>query len=45
MVLPDVFIDQSSPEDMYQQAGLNASDIEGLVLSLLGLESLKRVNS
>ena len=45
MVLPDVFIDQSSPEDMYQQAGLNASDIEGLVLSLLGLESLKLVNS
>ena len=45
MVLPDVFIDQSSPEDMYQQAGLNASDIEGLVLSLLGLESLKFVNS
>ncbi len=45
MVLPDVFIDQSSPEDMYQQAGLNASDIEGLVLSLLGLESLKSVNS
>ena len=45
MVLPDVFIDQSSPEDMYQQAGLNASDIEGLVLSLLGLESLKWVNS
>ena len=45
MVLPDVFIDQSSPEDMYQQAGLNASDIEDLVLSLLGLESLKWVNS
>ena len=45
MILPDVFIDQSSPEDMYQQAGLNASDIEGLVLSLLGLESLKWVNS
>ena len=44
MVLPDVFIDQSSPEDMYHQAGLNASHIEDMVLSLLGLEMLKQVN-
>ena len=44
MVLPDVFIDQSSPEDMYHQAGLNASHIEDVVLSLLGLETLKQVN-
>ena len=44
MVLPDVFIDQSSPEDMYHQAGLNASHIEETVLSLLGLETLKQVN-
>ena len=44
MVLPDVFIDQSSPEDMYHQAGLNASNIEDMVLSLLGLETLKQVN-
>jgi len=44
MVLPDVFIDQSSPEDMYYQAGLNASHIEDMVLSLLGLETLKQVN-
>ncbi len=44
MVLPDVFIDQSSPEDMYHQAGLNASHIEEMVLSLLGLETLKQVN-
>jgi 1-deoxy-D-xylulose-5-phosphate synthase len=44
MVLPDVFIDQSSPEDMYHQAGLNASQIEDMVLSLLGLETLKQVN-
>ena len=44
MVLPDVFIDQSSPEDMYYQAGLNASHIEEMVLSLLGLEALKQVN-
>ena len=44
MILPDVFIDQSSPEDMYHQAGLNASHIEDMVLSLLGLETLKQVN-
>ena len=44
MALPDVFIDQSSPEDMYHQAGLNASHIEDMVLSLLGLETLKQVN-
>ena len=44
MVLPDVFIDQSSPEDMYHQAGLNASHIEDMVLSLLGLETIKQVN-
>ena len=44
MVLPDVFIDQSSPEDMYHQAGLTASHIEDIVLSLLGLETLNQVN-
>ena len=44
MVLPDVFIDQSSPEEMYHQAGLNASHIEDMVLSLLGLETIKQVN-
>ena len=44
MVLPDFFIDQSSPDDMYKQAGLNANNIEDLVLSLLGLEAFKRVN-
>ena len=44
MILPDVFIDQSSPEDMYHQAGLNASHIEDMVLSLLGLETIKQVN-
>jgi len=44
MVLPDFFIDQSSLEDMYKQAGLNANNIEDLVLSLLGLETFKRAN-
>ena len=44
MVLPDFFIDQSSPEDMYKQAGLNAINIEDLVLSLLGIEAFKRAD-
>ena len=44
MVLPDFFIDQSSPEDMYKQAGLNSNNIEDLVLSLLGLENFKQAN-
>lgn len=35
MVLPDTFIDQSSPCDMYDMAGLNAADIEKKVLEVL----------
>jgi 1-deoxy-D-xylulose-5-phosphate synthase len=42
MVLPDTFIDQSSPEDMYAMAGLNAADIEAKVLKVLGVEVLAR---
>jgi 1-deoxy-D-xylulose-5-phosphate synthase len=37
MVLPDTFIDQSSPADMYAMAGLNAADIEAKVLEVLGV--------
>ncbi|SEJ14448.1 1-deoxy-D-xylulose-5-phosphate synthase [Pseudooceanicola nitratireducens] len=37
MVLPDTFIDQSSPADMYATAGLNAEDIEAKVLDVLGV--------
>ena len=37
MVLPDIFIDQMSPEDMYQVAGMNAPQIEAKVLELLGV--------
>ena len=37
MVLPDSFIDQSSPADMYHLAGLNAADIERKVLEVLGV--------
>ena len=42
MVLPDIFIDQASPKDMYAVAGLNADDIEAKVLSVLGVETLTR---
>jgi len=37
MVLPDVFIDQASPEAMYAVAGMNAAQIEAKVLSALGV--------
>jgi 1-deoxy-D-xylulose-5-phosphate synthase len=40
MVLPDTFIDQSSPADMYATAGLNAEDIEAKVLHVLGVTDL-----
>ncbi|WP_422075713.1 1-deoxy-D-xylulose-5-phosphate synthase [Tranquillimonas rosea] len=35
MVLPDTFIDQASPQDMYAVARLNAEDIEAKVMSVL----------
>ncbi len=37
MVLPDIFIDQANPADMYAVAGMNAADIEGRVLDVLGV--------
>ena len=37
MVLPDVFIDQASPSDMYAVAGMNADDIRNKVLDTLGI--------
>ncbi len=40
MVLPDTFIDQSSPKDMYAMAGLNAEDIENKVLEVLGIAQI-----
>ncbi len=42
MVLPDAFIDQAGPRDMYASAGLNAEDIEARVLSLLKLGVIER---
>jgi 1-deoxy-D-xylulose-5-phosphate synthase len=40
MVLPDIFIDQASPADMYAVAGMNAADIEAKVLSVLGVAQI-----
>jgi len=37
MVLPDIFIDQASPADMYAVAGMNAAQIEAKVLDVLGV--------
>ena len=37
MVLPDIFIDQASPADMYAVAGMNAAEIEAKVLDVLGV--------
>jgi 1-deoxy-D-xylulose-5-phosphate synthase len=37
MVLPDIFIDQASPEAMYAVAGLSAAQIEAKVLGALGV--------
>ncbi|MEM8824475.1 MAG: 1-deoxy-D-xylulose-5-phosphate synthase [Pseudomonadota bacterium] len=42
MVLPDRFIDQAGPRDMYRAARLDAADIEAKVLSVLGVEMLER---
>jgi 1-deoxy-D-xylulose-5-phosphate synthase len=39
MVLPDRFIDQATPEQMYETAGLDAKAIVTAVLSALGRES------
>ncbi|MEM6306527.1 MAG: 1-deoxy-D-xylulose-5-phosphate synthase [Pseudomonadota bacterium] len=40
MVLPDVFIDQASPADMYAVAAMNADHIEAKVLETLGSVTL-----
>ena len=42
MVLPDIFIDQANPHDMYAAAAMNAPDIEARVLSVLGVAQLGR---
>lgn len=40
MVLPDIFIDQANPADMYAVAGMNAEQIEAKVLAVLGIASI-----
>ena len=42
MVLPDIFIDQASPRDMYDIAAMNAEHIEAKVLEVLGIEALSK---
>ena len=42
MVLPDRFIDQAGPSQMYEAAGLQAEDIERVVLDALGVEILEK---
>jgi 1-deoxy-D-xylulose-5-phosphate synthase len=37
MVLPDIFIDQASPEAMYRVAGMDAGQIEAKALEVLGV--------
>ena len=41
MVLPDWFIDQGSPSEMYAEAGLEAADIVTKVLDVLGVAQVK----
>ncbi len=42
MVLPDIFIDQASPERMYEVAGMDAAQIEGKVLEVLGVSVVSK---
>ncbi len=42
MVLPDIFIDQASPERMYEVAGLDATQIEARVLAALDVAVVGR---
>lgn len=42
MVLPDIFIDQASPRDMYDVAAMNAPHIEAKVLEVLGVAQMDR---
>ena len=42
LVLPDIFIDQASPEAMYRVAGLDAAHIEAKVLEALGVAVVGR---
>ncbi|MDQ7071691.1 MAG: 1-deoxy-D-xylulose-5-phosphate synthase [Rhodobacterales bacterium] len=41
MVLPDLFLDQANPDDLYASAGLNAPDIQRKVLEVLNIAQIK----
>ena len=41
MVLPDTFIDQANPDDMYREAKLSSKDIQEKVLETLVVSTLK----
>ena len=45
MVLPDIFIDQASAEDMYTVAGMNAAEIEAKVLDVLGVARISEARA
>ena len=40
MVLPDIFIDQASPRDMYDIAAMNAGHIEAKILDVLDIADI-----
>ena len=42
MVLPDTFIDQSSPQDMYDTAAMNAEHIEAKVLDVMEIADISK---
>ncbi len=42
MILPDTFIDQASPRDMYSVAAMNSEHIEAKVLDVLGVGTLPK---
>ena len=42
MVLPDIFIDQASPRDMYAVAAMNAEHIEARVLDVMGVADISK---
>ncbi|MEL6959024.1 MAG: 1-deoxy-D-xylulose-5-phosphate synthase [Pseudomonadota bacterium] len=42
MVLPDTFINQASPREMYEEAGMCAEHIEAKVLEVMGVEVLNK---
>ena len=42
MVLPDIFIDQASPDDMYRTAQMDAACIETKILDVLGVAQINK---